>query len=161
MRKRIINTAQQEPATKTSNQNWLKIDDLVEVEITSENAAHPIESALLLQTENNSGWQAAEPGKQIIRLIFTKPQQLQRIWLNFVETDTERTQQYTLSWSPDSGQTFQEIVRQQWNFSPTGSSSETEDHQVNLQAVTILELSIIPDIKGGNVYATLDQLRLA
>lgn len=161
MRKRIITPALQEKASPTTDQDWLNIEDLVEVEITSENTAHPIESALLLQADNNSRWQASESGKQIIRLIFTEPQALQRIWLHFVETQIERTQEYILRWSSDGGQTFQEIVRQQWNFSSMGSNSETEDHQVNLQSVTMLELSITPDIEGSNVCATLNQLRLA
>ena len=57
--------------------------DLAEVEITSEDAAHPIESALL--PGSTSGWRAAEPGKQTIRLLFANPQRLRRIWLNFEE----------------------------------------------------------------------------
>jgi hypothetical protein len=51
--------------------------------------------------------------------------------------------------------------RQQWNFSPQGTTGETEDHQVELSAVTVLELSIIPDIRGGNAFASLAQMRLA
>jgi hypothetical protein len=66
-----------------------------------------------------------------------------------------------LRWSPDDGQSFHEIVRQQWNFSPTGETSETEDHQVDLSSVTVLELNIIPDISGGNSIASLAKLRLA
>lgn len=157
MRKRIINTVQQE--TTPPDQDWLNLEDLIEVEITSEDAAHPIESALL--PGPTPGWRAAEPGKQTIRFLFSNPQPLQRIWLNFVETQTERTQEYVLSWSPDGGQSFQEIVRQQWNFSPQGATSEAEDHLVELPAVTILELNIIPDTGGRDAYATLEQFRLA
>ena len=157
MRKRIITPVQQE--TASSDLAWLNLERLAEVEITSEDAAHPIESALL--PVRASGWRAAGPGKQTIRLLFDDPQRLQRIWLNFVETRTERTQEYVLRWSPDGGQSFREIVRQQWNFSPQGATSETEDLHVELPAVTVLELSIIPDISGGNAFASLAQLRLA
>ena len=157
MRKRIITPVQQE--TASPDQDWLNMEGLVEVEITSEDAAHPIESALL--PGRALGWRAAGPGKQTIRLLFAYPQRLRRIWLNFVETRTERTQEYVLRWSPDGGQSFREIVRQQWNFSPQGATSETEDHHVELQAVTVLELSIIPDTSGGNAFASLAQLRLA
>jgi hypothetical protein len=66
-----------------------------------------------------------------------------------------------LRWSPDGGQSFREIVRQQWNFSPQGATSETEDHHVELPAVTVLELIIIPDTSGENAFASLAQLRLA
>jgi hypothetical protein len=66
-----------------------------------------------------------------------------------------------LRWSADGGRSFQEIVRQQWNFSPHGATRDTEDHRVDLPAVTVLELSIIPDASGGNARASLAQLRLA
>ncbi len=157
MRKRIITPVQQE--TALPNLEWLNIEELAELEITSEDAAHPIESALL--PGHDSGWCAAGPGKQTIRLLFANPQQLRRIWLNFVETRTRRTQEYVLRWSPDGGKSFREILRQQWNFSPEGATSETEDFHVDLPAVTVLELSIIPDISGGNALASLAQLRLA
>jgi len=157
MRKRIITPVQQE--TASSDLEWLNMEELAEVEITSEDAAYPIESALL--PGRASGWRAAEPGMQTIRLLFAHPQRLRRIWLNFVEPLTERTQEYVLRWSPDGGQSFREIVRQQWNFSPQGATSETEDHHVELPAVTVLELSIIPDTSGENAFASLAQLRLA
>jgi hypothetical protein len=157
MRKRIITPVQQE--TASLDQDWLNMEGLAEVEITSEDAAHPIESALL--PGRASGWRAAGPGKQTIRLLFANPQRLRRIWLNFVEPRTERTQEYVLRWSPDGGQSYREIVRQQWNFGPQGATSETEDLHVELPAVTVLELSIIPDISGGNAFASLAQLRLA
>ena len=157
MRKRII--AQTQKETTSRDHDWLNMEGLAEVEITSEDAAHPIESALL--PGRASGWRAAGPGKQTIRLLFNQPQRLRRIWMNFVEPKTERTQEYVLRWSPDSGQSFREIVRQQWNFSPQGTTSETEDHHVELPAVTVLELSIIPDISGGTAPASLAQLRLA
>lgn len=157
MRKRIIEPAQQ--ATPTSDQDWLDVEGLAEVEISSEEADYPIESALLQSP--GPGWRAASPGKQTIRLLFAHPQRLQRIWLSFVESRAERTQEYVLRWSPDDGKSFQEIARQQWNFSPHSATSETEDHQVELLGVTVLELSIIPDTSGGNAIASLAQLRLA
>ena len=52
-------------------------------------------------------------------------------------------------------------MRQQWNFSPQGATSEKEDYQVELPAVTVIELSINPDISSNNAFATLEQLRIA
>lgn len=158
MRKRIIAHLQKETASR--DQDWLNVEGLAEVEVTSEDAAYPIESALL-PGRGASGWRAAEPGRQTIRLLFDHPQRLRRIWINFLEPGTERTQEYVLRWSPDSGQSFREIVRQQWSFSPQGKTTETEDHHVELPAVTVLELNIIPNISGGNACASLAQLRLA
>ena len=120
MRKRVIGAIQRD--TQPPDDNWLELRDLVEVEVTSEDAAHPIESALLGGAA--SGWKASEPGRQTIRLLFAHPQKLRRIWLNFVEATTERTQEYSLRWSPDHGESLREIVRQQWNFSPQGSTCE-------------------------------------
>jgi hypothetical protein len=156
MRKRIIGDVQQ--GTEPPG-NWLNVEELAEVEITSEDPAHPIESALL--PGGTTGWRAAGPGKQTIRLLFASPQRLRRIWLNFVETRTPRTQEYVLRWSPDGGQSFREVVRQQWNFSPNGATCQTEDHHVDLTAVTVLELDIIPDTSGGNAVSSLERLRLA
>ena len=141
------------------DREWLHVDGLVEVEISSETADHSIESALLPGW--SAGWRAARPGEQTIRLIFTHPQRLRRIWLNFIERAAERTQEYVLRWSPDGGKVYHEIVRQQWNFSPRGSTAEAEDHRVDLRAVTVLELTIVPDTSGREACASLAQLRLA
>lgn len=155
MRKRII-TPFQPAATEPE---WLNLDTLAEVEISSEQAAHPIESALL-PDHGQTGWRAAVAGTQTIRLIFSAPLSLHRIRLDFEETRVERTQQYVLRWSADGGQSYQEIVRQQYNFSPGGATREREDLHVDLAAVTALELTIIPDI-GAEAFASLAALRLA
>jgi len=157
MRKRII--ALDQKPTSAPDEDWLNVEELAEVEITSEDPAHPIESALL--PGEVSGWRAAGPGKQTIRLIFAHPQRLRRIWINFVEPRVERTQEFVLRWSAVGGQPFQEVVRQQWNFSPQGAAGETEDYHVELPEVKVLELDIIPDIGGGMAFASLEQMRLA
>jgi len=156
MRKRIIGHMQE---AASSEQGWLNVDELAQVETTSEDAAYPIESALL--PSGTTGWRAAEAGNQTIRLLFNRPQQLRRIWMHFMEPQTERTQEYVLRWSSDNGQSFHDIVRQQYHFSPPSTTHEREDHHVELPPVTILELNIIPDISGGNAFASLAQMRLA
>jgi len=157
MRKRIINSDEKQKIH--SDQEWLDIEKIAIVEVTSEEEAFPIESALL--PGKGSQWRASEQGKQMIRLLFDYPQRLQSIRLKFEESVIERTQEYVLRWSPDGGQSYQEIVRQQWNFSPDGATSEIEDYQVELPAVTILELSIDPDISKRNAFASLKEFRLA
>ena len=157
MRKRVI--APPPPDISLPTDNWLDVEDLAEVELTSEDAAHPIESALV--PGEGSGWQAAASGKQTLRLLFAKPQRLRRIWLRFAERAAARTQELALRWSPDGGQSFREIVRQQWNFSPQGTTEETEDYHVDLSGVTVLELEIVPHISGGDSRASLAQWWLA
>jgi hypothetical protein len=157
MRKRLLDPTQKHAAPDDSN--WLSLDNLADVEVTSEDPAHPIEAALL--PNRASGWRAGGPGEQMIRLLFWSPQRVRRIRLSFVESETERTQEYVLRWSDDGGKTFQDIVRQQWNFSPQGATSETEDHHVDLPHTTVLELRINPDVGGNRVPASLDQMRVA
>nr|WP_296749415.1 discoidin domain-containing protein [Thioalkalivibrio sp.] len=157
MRKRII-PAKPEPGAVPEG-DWLDLEYLAEVEITSEDPEHPIEDALL--PGRTSGWRAGQPGEQTIRLLFQEPQRIERIWLHFEESQAERTQQFVLRWSPDNGQTYREIVRQQWNFSPDGSHEQTEHIDVALSGVTMLELTITPDISGGATPASLAKLRLA
>ena len=69
--------------------------------------------------------------------------------IEFSETEIERTQEFTLRWSAGTGTgtPSKQIVRQQWNFSPHGSTREIEDYQVSLENVSLLELMIKP---GGN-----------
>ncbi len=155
MRKRIINQDTQDGLF--ANQSWLDLEHLAQVEITSEDPTHPIEAALKPGTEE--GWRASEPGEQIIRLLFDKPLELKRIYLVFFEETQERTQEFTLQWSSDGGQSYREMVRQQYNFSP--KTREVEDYNVDLNGVTALELKIVPDISGGSTYASLAQISLA
>ena len=157
MRKRVI--ALREPETAPADDDWLDLESLAEVEVTSEDPAHPIEAALL--PGQGPGWRASAPGKQTIRLLFSRPQRLKRISLRIVELATPRTQEYVLRWIPGGAQSYREIVRQQWNFSPQGATSETEDHRVDLPAVAALELSITPNISGGDAVASVASLRLA
>jgi hypothetical protein len=156
MRKRIINQDTQD--VSLSNQQWLNLENLAEIEVTSEDAAHPIESALLPTA--GSGWRAGQPGQQTVRLLFNEPQRIRRMRLVFQEKEQERTQQFVLRWSSDGGQSYREIVRQQYNFSPPDTTRELEDFTVELDGLTNLELSIIPNISGGPACASLNQLRL-
>ena len=155
MRKRFIDVRSEEPL----GGDWLDVSKVAQVEITSEDKAHPIESALL--SASSLGWRAADAGPQTIRLLFDKPQDFRRIRLDFEEIEIARTQEFVLRWSPEAGKPRHEIVRQQWNFSPPGTVHETEDYKVRLSGVTILELEIVPDKSGGDARASLLSLRLA
>lgn len=157
MRKRMITPVTENPSAQ--EQDWLDLQKLAEVELTSEDSGHPIESALIPGSEH--GWRAAQSGEQTIRLIFTQAQTIKHIRVLFQEAARERTQQFTLRWSGDGGQTYHEMVRQQYNFNPSDSTREIEDYEVDLNAVTTLELNIIPDISGSDAIASLRQLQLA
>jgi hypothetical protein len=157
MRKRIIEPRLQD--VRAEEGDWLNLERLAQVEVTSEEVGYPIESALI--PGMGPGWRAAEPGEQTIRLLFDEPQRIKRIRLVFQEDEHERTHEFVLRWSPDDGQSYREIMRQQYNFNPLGATREVEDYDVDLDRVTALELRILPDISGGSAPASLAQLRLA
>jgi hypothetical protein len=152
MRKRLI-----EP-TRGRTEGWLDLETLAQVEISSEAPTHPIECAL---TDHEGGWQAAESGEQVVRVFFDEPRELRLIELTFDEHRAERTQEFLLRWSPDGGHSYRDIVRQQFTFSPPGTTSETERFTVNLRGVTAVELKIVPDISHRPVHASLRSLRMA
>jgi hypothetical protein len=158
MRKRIIDEIPRTPPLP-AGEGWLDLDTLALVEVTSEEAEHPVESALV--EGGGSGWRAARPGEQVVRVVFDEPQSLSRVRLLFEEESRGRTQEFVLRWSPDGGRTYRDVVRQQYTFSPPGTTREAEEYRVALDGVTALELRIIPDIDGGDARASLKLLRLA
>ncbi|WP_243372216.1 hypothetical protein [Geotalea sp. SG265] len=157
MRKRIMTSGSSE--TKIEY-DWLDLARMAQVEVTSEDDSHPIEGALIPGI--GSGWRAATQGKQTIRLLFDEPQKIRRLRLRFrCDFGGGHTQEFMLSWSPGGGQAGREIVRQQFNFSPPDVTTEVEDYVVDLDGVAMLELTIMPDISGGETRAALEQLRVA
>jgi hypothetical protein len=141
--------------------DWIPIEKLARALLTSEDPECPLENALSLSPEcNEKGWVASEPGPQTITLNFLRPMKIRRIFLRFTEPEVERTQEFSLRYMTQAG-IIQEIVRQQWNFSPSGSMQEIEDYTVDLDGVTRLELSIDPDLGHERAKATLDAWRVA
>ena len=157
MRKQIINAGPE--IVSRASEAWLDLESLARVEITSESSEHPIESALI--PDRGPGWRAAQPGKQTIRFVFDHPIHIARIHLEFDEKKQPRTQEFSLRWLSEGGQSAQEIVRQQYTFSLVGANHEIEDYHVNLNGVLVLELEIVPDISAGGAHASLAQMRLA
>lgn len=156
MRKRLIT-----PTPKTvrpAAEDWLDLEHAAAVEVTSEEESFPVESALLLG--ETRGWRAASSGAQTLRLVFDEPQTLKHVSLVFEEEQMERTQEFVLQWSADKGGPSREIVRQQWNFSPPNAIREVEEYQLKLFDVTVLELTIVPDVSGGTARASLKSMRL-
>jgi len=141
------------------NGTWLDLRTTARVEVSSEDWRFPIESAF---TEGDKrGWRAAERGKQTITLFFDEPPRIRRISLRFIELETERTQQFTLHWSKNKTDALRPLFQQQWNFSPNGSTSQSEDYAVDLDGVWMLRLVIDPDISKGPAMASLASWRLA
>ena len=157
MRKRIVGPHHAQRGDQ-SDKGWLDLEQIATVEVTSEDPSFPIEYAF--GSNDGPGWRASQGGEQQIRIIFDKPVPVHRIELRFHEADCERTQEFILRWSAESGGSATEIVRQQWNFSPTGSTTEIEHYVVDLDAVSVLELAIRPDLHRSDAVASLASWRL-
>jgi hypothetical protein len=157
MRKHIIGPPS--AAASPAASDWLDLEPLASVEVSSEEPGYPIETAL--GGELGPGWRAATPGPQTVRLIFDQPQQLRRIRLVFGEDTLQRTQEFALRWSADRGRSYRDVLRQQYTFSPPGTVEEVEDYRVELAGVTIITLQIVPDIGGGPARASLVSMQLA
>jgi hypothetical protein len=101
------------PATvhseRRTEQEWLDLEKVAKVEVTSEDPSFPLESALA--SGKGPGCHTADKGKQIIRIIFDKPRSLRRIQLEFAEKEIARTQEFTRRWAAESGEL--------WGSSPT------------------------------------------
>jgi len=156
MRKRFV--TQNSATVQARGEGWLDLEHAATVEVTSENKDFPIESSLSI--ESRQGWRADEPGAQTIRLVFDEPQELRGISLVFEEDEVVRTQEFVLRASSNPVGPFREIVRQQWNFSAPTSTREIEEYRVELSDVTVVELTIVPNISGGTARASLKSLRL-
>jgi hypothetical protein len=143
-------------ATFSSNE-WLGVEAIAGIGVTSEADGAPVEN--VLHPDRDTGWRAGEPGPQIIRITFGGPTKIRHIQLVFRELQFARTQEFTLRYTTAGGER-RDVIRQQWTFSPQGSTEEVEDYCVLLDDVVILELTINPDISNGDVHASLVRLRL-
>lgn len=142
--------------TEVSEEGWRDLRQCAAFEVTSEEAGSPLENAL---SPDAKKWIAATPGEQTIRITFDEPQNISKIFLVFEETATARSQEFVLAWQQAGQPEWQEIVRQQFNFSPPGTTTETENLNVSLQRANALELLIVPERSGGG-HASLSQLRI-
>jgi hypothetical protein len=140
LRKQIIH------ASPFSSPGEIDIAAVAIVLVSSETTEHPIDHAF----DGNRGpggtrWIAGEPGEQTVILAFDSPQVICRVALEVEEPDVARTQELRLAVSTDGGRTYRERLRQEYNFSPTGSTFEREDWEVRAENVTHLRLMIKPD----------------
>jgi hypothetical protein len=145
--------------------NWhagaLDVVRLATAFISSEAAEHPIEHAFDGQGgTGGSRWVAEDDGEQTVTLAFDTPQTISQVEIEVEENEVNRTQELQLAVSVDKGQTYRELVRQEFNFSPPQTIFEREQWRVDVQGVTHLRLSIKPDKSGRSCRASLTSLVL-
>jgi hypothetical protein len=146
--------------SSSAGQGYERLDlaQAARVEVSSEAEGYPVEGALLKDVQG--GWRASEPGIQTIRLLFDHPQTIRVVRLVFKENEFARTQEFVLRWLPRGTSAWKDVVRQQWNFSPPITEIECEEYNVDLPSAAGLELSVRPDISGGETRASLESLQL-
>ena len=129
--------------------------------VTSEAPEHPVDHAFDdRRGPGGSCWAAGGPGEQVIILAFDAPQVLRRVGLEVEECEVARAQEIRVAVSGDGGRTYRDLVRQEYNFSPPGTTFEREDWAISAEGVTHLRLQIRPDRAGGAGRARITSLTL-
>jgi hypothetical protein len=127
--------------------------------VTSEDPEHPVDHAF--DSHRGLGgtrWIAGEPGEQTVIVAFDAPEAVGRVILEVEEPEVVRTQELQLAISSDGGRTYRDVLRQEYNFSPTGTTFEREDWAVSAAGATHLRLQVKPDKGDKPCRATLTSL---
>ena len=129
--------------------------------VSSEDPRHPIDYAFDDQRgPGATRWIAGETGEQVVILAFDAPQTIRKVLVEVEEPDIRPHPGNGGIVSQDGGQTYRELVRQEYNFSPPGTTFEREEWSVEADAMTHLRLAIKPDKGGKPCRATLTTLAL-
>jgi hypothetical protein len=159
MRKKILD---KEPSIETfPDSAELDIPAIATALLTSEDPEHPVENAFDgRRGRGSTRWVAGSLGEQTLILVFDTPQMISHISLEVEEQEVSRTQELELSVSSDDGQTYRELRRQEYNFSPPDTTFQREVWAVTAEHVTHLRLRIKPDKGNRPCQATLTSLVL-
>jgi hypothetical protein len=158
LRKQILKEQTSLPTLQPQEKD---ISAIATVMVTSESPEHPIDHAFdSYRGPGGSRWLASEPGDQTLILAFDAPQGIHRICLEVEEREVSRVQELQLAISCDGGQTYREVVRQEFHFSPSGATFEREEWAVTADEVTHVRLVIRPDKGGRPCQAGLTSLVL-
>jgi hypothetical protein len=149
------------PVESTSFEGQIPVAEVATVQVTSEQAGHPIDSVFDdRRGPGGSRWIADGPGEQTLVLVFDAPQTVRVVGLEVEELSASRTQELSVAVSSDGGGTYRELVRQEFTFSPPDTTFERELWSVAADGVTHLRIDVKPD-KGGRIgQATLTSLSL-
>ena len=158
LRKQIITES---PSAPSPVPGRIAVAAVATVLVTSEDPEHPIDHAF--DDRRGPGatrYVAGETGEQVVILAFDAPHSIRRVVLEVEEREVARTQELQLAVSGDGGLTYRELVRQEYNFSPPGTTFEREDWAVAAEGVTHLRLVIRPDKGGKPCRAAITTLAL-
>ena len=134
------------------------IPALATVLVTSEAPEHPVDH--LFDASAGPGgtrWIAGADGDQTLVLAFDAPQSIRAIGIEAEEPSATRTNVLTISLSEDGGRTYQERIRQEFNFS-RGTTFDREEWSVPAERITHVRVGIQPDKGHAPHRATLTSL---
>lgn len=131
-----------------------------QVLISSEAPKHPIDNVVDGTCgPGSSQWVAETAGPQTLVFKFDRPHHIKGVTLEIEETEVARTQEISLEVAfTDDGTRFTEILRQEYNFSPAGTTFERETWPVDLPGATAIRLHIKPHKGGGPGKAKLNYI---
>lgn len=156
LRKQVLARLPEEPPSVRAE---MPIAGVATVQVTSEQPDHPIDHAFDgRRGPGASRWVADGPGEQTVILVFDRPQPVRELEVEIEEPSVSRTQELAVSVSADGGRTYRELVRQEFNFSPPGTTFERERWSVAADGTTHLRLVVKPDKGGRAGRATLTAL---
>ncbi len=159
LRKQVIPKPSRDPAPLEGE---IPIADVATVQVTSEQADHPIDHAFdRSRGPGGSRWVAGAPGEQSVTLLFDSPQTIRRIAVEVEELAVGRTQELALSVSSDGGRPIESSSGRSSTSAHRARASSASSGRSPSDAVTHLRLDIKPD-KGGRVgLASLTSLSVA
>lgn len=143
LRKQIIKASE---ARSEAIPEEIDVAAVATVLVTSEDPEHPIDHVFdVNRGPGGTRWMAKEPGEQMLILAFDAPRTIRRVVLEIEEPEVSRTQELQLAVSEDGGKTYRELLRQEYNFNPPGTTFEREDWAVQAEGITHLRVMIKPD----------------
>ncbi|NDU80196.1 MAG: hypothetical protein G3I11_02440 [Ferrovum sp.] len=146
-------------ATILAPVNTIDIIHNAEVTVTSESENSPLDNIVDGSIgPGSSQWVAGTIGLQALVFKFDTPQSIIRVIYEIQEQDVARTQEVCFEVSTDSGANFREILRQEYNFSPAGSTFQREELKLDLHQITDLKMIIKPDKGNINCRAKLNHI---
>jgi F5/8 type C domain len=158
LRKKLLDA---EATTDVGNDDEIDIVGCATIAYSSENPAHPI--GHLFDGHSGLGgtlWISARPDT-VERVIvkFDELQPISRLVYEVEEAVRERTQEVRVEVSENGGRTYRQILVQEYNFSPRGTTYQREELRFNRLQANRLRFTIVPN-KNGSGTATLTALRL-
>src|SRR5436190_12919551 len=142
-------------AATTARADEIDIAGCASIAYSSEDPAHPLEN--LFDGRFGPGatrWMSACPDTiEHIVLEFDQPQTISRLVYEVEEAIRERTQEIRVEVSEDGGRTYRQILVQEYTFSPRGAMYQREEQRLNLQGVTHLRLTTVPNKNGSGTAA--------